>query len=41
MVTRPYRNGKGARKTQSQRKATHKSKYGTSKLPKRKYKNRK
>ena len=28
------------RKTQSQRKATHKAKFGTTKLPARKYKNR-
>ena len=35
---RPYRNS-GNRKTEEERRATHKSKYGT-KLPNRKYKNR-
>jgi len=38
---RPLRNGKGNRKTEAMRKATHKTKYGTTKLPNRKYKNRK
>jgi len=28
------------RKTEAERKATHQAKYGTKKLPKRKYKNR-
>jgi len=40
MVTRPYRNGRGTRKTEAQRRATHKKRYGTAKLPKRKYKHR-
>ncbi|MEA1973680.1 MAG: hypothetical protein U9N34_10390 [Candidatus Cloacimonadota bacterium] len=39
MARKPRRSGTAKRKTTAQRKATHKSKYGTSKLPARKHRN--
>ena len=41
MAREQKRSGKQDRKTDAERRKTHKKKYGTTKLPERKYKNRK